>query len=207
MAENYAEDEFDRLAEGREAIGAHRRQPRVSAWMLWLIAILIISPIVGIVGGQILSNDSDVTRNLSSSHSSAQSKQAEADKKAAAEKAEVEKKAAAEKAEAEKKAAEEKAEAERKAAQIQHDTLVRVLNGRGVQGLAAEQADILRTAGYTTVQADNYRSSVPADSTVYYGTEDMKATAEDVAKQLKITQVQMDPDAVGGAGGVAVVIR
>ena len=196
MAENYAEDEFDRLAEGREAIGAHRRQPRVSAWMLWLIAILIISPIVGIVGGQILSNDSDVTRNLSSSHSSAQSKQAEADKKAAAEKAE-----------AEKKAAEEKAEAERKAAQIQHDTLVRVLNGRGVQGLAAEQADILRTAGYTTVQADNYRSSVPADSTVYYGTEDMKATAEDVAKQLKITQVQMDPDAVGGAGGVAVVIR
>lgn len=63
---------------------------------------------------------------------------------------------------------------------------IRVLNGAGIQGLAAKGADVLKAAGYTAVTADDYKKNDLTVNTVYYKTPEMEATALDVATQLGI---------------------
>ena len=69
-------------------------------------------------------------------------------------------------------------------------TQVRVVNATGIQGHAARQADVLQTAGYTSVEATNPSGTLPASSVVWYQNETDKATAEDVATTLGISAVE-----------------
>ena len=55
MAENYPEDEFDRLAAERTTTGAHRRPTNARPWLLALLAVLIVAPIAGILIGNAMS--------------------------------------------------------------------------------------------------------------------------------------------------------
>ena len=75
-------------------------------------------------------------------------------------------------------------------ATVNKATQVRVVNATGIQGYAGQQADVLQTAGYTSVEATNPRGTLPASSVVWYQNEADKATAEDVATTLGISAVE-----------------
>ena len=69
---------------------------------------------------------------------------------------------------------------------------VAVLNGSGVKGLAAKNQGILKTGGFTSVAAGNLPSGKPDANVVVYSSEALKATAQEVAKQLGIDQISLD---------------
>lgn len=75
-------------------------------------------------------------------------------------------------------------------ATVNKATQVRAVNATGIQGYAARQADVLQTAGYTSVEATNPSGTLPASSVVWYQNETDKATAEDVATALGISAVE-----------------
>lgn len=77
-------------------------------------------------------------------------------------------------------------------ATINFDAKVTVLNGAGVAGLAAKNQKILEDAGFTTVAADNLATPKPKANVVVYQSADFKATAEEVAKDLGITDILLD---------------
>ncbi len=84
-------------------------------------------------------------------------------------------------------------------------TPVSVLNGAGVAGLAARTADKLTAAGFTAVTPGNATGSTPVASTVFYGSEDLRSTAELVARTVGVQAVQLSPADAGS--GIVVVLR
>ncbi|GGI12732.1 hypothetical protein GCM10007377_02430 [Galliscardovia ingluviei] len=68
---------------------------------------------------------------------------------------------------------------------------ITVYNGTGINGYAAQHASTLTSSGYTSVtpKNPNNAATLPQVSTVWYENESDRATAEDVAKQLGISQV------------------
>ncbi len=73
---------------------------------------------------------------------------------------------------------------------IRYDTEIAVLNGAGVSGLAAANADALTGAGYTTVSAGNLTANKPAANVVRYADPIYEQTAIDVAAKLGISTVE-----------------
>jgi len=82
---------------------------------------------------------------------------------------------------------------------------VNVLNGAGISGLASRMVAKLTTAGFTSVQANNFSGKTPVASTVFYATEDLRSTAELVGKTLGVTAYVMSPAEAGTA--ITVVLR
>lgn len=70
-------------------------------------------------------------------------------------------------------------------------TPVTVYNAAGISGLAASTAELLTGAGFTTVTTGNQSAGDLTDSVVYYGSEDLKATADLVAQTLGIPTVTL----------------
>lgn len=89
---------------------------------------------------------------------------------------------------------------------VNHDAQISVLNAGSVQGLAAEKVAILTAAGFTTVSAANNDGWVTEISTVYYPSEDLKSTAENVAQSLGIADVKENATDVP-AGQIIVVVH
>jgi hypothetical protein len=86
-------------------------------------------------------------------------------------------------------------------------TKVAVLNGTTIEGLASEQADILRAAGFTEITTGN-NTEQRVESTVLYG-DGARAMAREVARRLDIASVQpLDPDtrALGENADVVVIL-
>ena len=52
-------------------------------------------------------------------------------------------------------------------ATVNKATQVRVVNATGIQGYAGQQADVLQTAGYTSVEATNPSGTLPASSVMW----------------------------------------
>ena len=69
-------------------------------------------------------------------------------------------------------------------------TEVRVVNATNITGYAQSKADVLTQAGYTSVSASNPTGNVPSQTVVWYQNETDKATAENVAQTLGISNVQ-----------------
>lgn len=69
-------------------------------------------------------------------------------------------------------------------------TEVRVVNATNITGYAQSKADVLTQAGYTSVSASNPTGTVPSQTVVWYQNETDKATAENVAQTLGISNVQ-----------------
>ena len=69
-------------------------------------------------------------------------------------------------------------------------TEVRVVNATNITGYAQSKADVLTQAGYTSVSASNPTGNVPSQTVVCYQNETDKATAENVAQTLGISNVQ-----------------
>ena len=69
-------------------------------------------------------------------------------------------------------------------------TEVRVVNATNITGYAQSKVDVLAQAGYTSVSASNPTGNVPSQTVVWYQNETDKATAENVAQTLGISNVQ-----------------
>lgn len=84
-------------------------------------------------------------------------------------------------------------------------TPVAVLNGARVSGLAGRVADQLEAAGFTAVTPDNATGALPAQSTVYIMSEDLRATAELVAATVGVPTIEVSTDQAGGSIQVVLV--
>lgn len=73
---------------------------------------------------------------------------------------------------------------------VNKNTQVTVLNGTRIGGYAATKRQILVNAGYGAVTAGNSTGTLPAANVVWYQSENDKATAQDVANQLGISQLE-----------------
>lgn len=69
-------------------------------------------------------------------------------------------------------------------------TEVRVVNATNITGYAQSKSDVLVQAGYTSVSASNPTGNVPSQTVVWYQNETDRATAENVAQTLGISNVQ-----------------
>ena len=77
-------------------------------------------------------------------------------------------------------------------ANIEYDTKVAVLNGSGIPGLAAANKKILDEGGFTKVSDGNLLGDKPSANVVVYASEDLKATAIEVATQLGISKISLN---------------
>ena len=73
---------------------------------------------------------------------------------------------------------------------VNRGTRVTVINGTRVTGYAGKKRQVLVNAGYTAVTASNPQGALPGVSMVRYRDEADKATAQEVANMLGITQVE-----------------
>lgn len=75
-------------------------------------------------------------------------------------------------------------------------TGVQVVNGAKKSGIAGKATETLKTAGFTNLAepATYSGSDDPKVSTVYYASEDLKATADAVASALGLQTVQLDAE-------------
>ena len=73
---------------------------------------------------------------------------------------------------------------------VNRGTRVTVINGTRITGYAGNKRQVLVNAGYTAVTASNPQGALPGVSTVRYRNEADKATAQEVANLLGITQVE-----------------
>ncbi|MCC2307310.1 LytR C-terminal domain-containing protein [Cellulomonas chengniuliangii] len=87
---------------------------------------------------------------------------------------------------------------------VDKSTAVRVLNAAKVSGLAGKTATKLTTAGFASVDSDNYTGAATTVSGVYYATEDQAATAADIATTLGISKVELSP--AQSPSGITVVV-
>lgn len=66
-----------------------------------------------------------------------------------------------------------------------------VLNGTSRSGLAAGASERLREEGWTVVSTDNLRDDDPPEATtVYYGSDELRSTAQAVAEDVGDAQVE-----------------
>lgn len=101
---------------------------------------------------------------------------------------------------AKQQAAQQQAEV---AAQPNKAAEVRVVNGTRTSGYATSRKNTLNAAGYTNVVAANPSGSLPSSTVVWYQSESDKATAENVASTLGISNVQQ---ASGISAAIVVVL-
>ena len=75
---------------------------------------------------------------------------------------------------------------------VEFGAKVAVLNGAGIPGLAASQQAKLADAGFGSVTAGNLSGTKPSTNVVVYASDEFKATATEVAKQLGIETISLD---------------
>ena len=147
---------------------------------------------------------SPASSQTSSKTSTTTAKKKAAEKKAAEKKQQEEAAKKQQEEEAAKKQQEEEAakQQQEQAAQVDRSLSVRVINGTGISGYAATKQSVLNQAGYANVAAANPSGTLPDATVVWYQNDADKATAEDVANALGISNVQQ----TSGLGASIVVI-
>lgn len=209
--ESYAMDEFDNPPKG--PAGVHRGRRSAAARYTPFIVVVVVAALCGFLAWGVLSGEFNKV-HWPWSPASSQTSTTTAEKKAAAKKAAAKKAAekkqqeeAAKKQqeeEAAKKQQEEEAakQQQEQAAQVDRSLSVRVINGTGISGYAATKQSVLNQAGYANVAAANPSGTLPDATVVWYQNDADKATAEDVANALGISNVQQ----TSGLGASIVVI-
>ncbi|WP_426594327.1 LytR C-terminal domain-containing protein [Cellulomonas sp. McL0617] len=185
---HYPEDEFD-VPNPDAARGVHRA-PR-SAWSRWwpFVAVLVIAPLIAYGLVTLASRQGDLpTAGSSQSTDPAATDNATAPAGDAPTDSTAQSPAASAPA----------APTANKAAPIE------VLNAAQISGLAKTEAAKLTGAGFTAVTTGNFTGTKPADSVVYYKSEDLAPTAQLVATTLGITTVTLSADQSGP--GISVVL-
>lgn len=91
-------------------------------------------------------------------------------------------------------------------AEVDRSISVQVLNISGIQGYAAQMAGYLSNDGFTSVTAGNSSDWLTQENTVFYSSEDQKATAERIAELTGIGSVRLDTEATGGTGIIVLLV-
>lgn len=209
--ESYAMDEFDNPPKG--PAGVHRGRRSAAARYTPFVVVVVVAALCGFLAWGVLSGEFNKVHwpwsPASSQTSSTTAKKKAAEKKAAAKKAaEKQQQEEAAKKQQEEEAAKKQQEEEaakqqqEQAAQVDRSLSVRVINGTGISGYAATKQSVLNQAGYANVAAANPSGTLPDATVVWYQNDADKATAEDVANALGISNVQQ----TSGLGASIVVI-
>ena len=213
--ESYAMDEFDNPPKG--PAGVHRGRRSAAARYTPFVVVVVVAALCGFLAWGVLSGEfnkvhwpwSPASSQTSSKTSTTTAKKKATEKKAAAKKAaEKQQQEEAAKKQQEEDAAKKHQEEEaakqqqEQAAQVDRSLSVRVINGTGISGYAATKQSVLNQAGYANVAAANPSGTLPDATVVWYQNDADKATAEDVANALGISNVQQ----TSGLGASIVVI-
>lgn len=208
--ESYAMDEFDNPPKG--PAGVHRGRRSAAARYTPFVVVVVVAALCGFLAWGVLSGEfnkvhwpwSPASSQTSSKTSTTTAKKKAAEKKAAEKKQQEEAAKKQQEEEAVKKQQEEEAakQQQEQAAQVDRSLSVRVINGTGISGYAATKQSVLNQAGYANVAAANPSGTLPDATVVWYQNDADKATAEDVANALGISNVQQ----TSGLGASVVVI-
>lgn len=207
--ESYAMDEFDNPPKG--PAGVHRGRRSAAARYTPFVVVVVVAALCGFLAWGVLSGEfnkvhwpwSPASSQTSSKTSTTTAKKKAAEKKAAEKKQQEEAAKKQQEEEAAKKQQEEDAaKQQEQAAQVDRSLSVRVINGTGISGYAATKQSVLNQAGYANVAAANPSGTLPDATVVWYQNDADKATAEDVANALGISNVQQ----TSGLGASIVVI-
>ncbi|WP_418218735.1 LytR C-terminal domain-containing protein [Bifidobacterium angulatum] len=208
--ESYAMDEFDNPPKG--PAGVHRGRRSAAARYTPFVVVVVVAALCGFLAWGVLSGEfnkvhwpwSPASSQTSSKTSTTTAKKKAAEKKAAEKKQQEEAAKKQQEEEAAKKQQEEDAakQQQEQAAQVDRSLSVRVINGTGISGYAATKQSVLNQAGYANVAAANPSGTLPDATVVWYQNDADKATAEDVANALGISNVQQ----TSGLGASIVVI-
>jgi len=185
----YPEDEFDAPPDPTAPRGVHRA-PR-SAWSRWwpFLAVLVLAPALayGIVAFATRGGDLPLSSGGGSDADDTPTATAPATPGGEATDGEEPD------GEATEPASEEPTQEETVAPEPDLTTSVTVYNAAGIQGLAAKGAERLGAAGFSQVTPTNFTGTKPAESTVYYATDEDQPAAELVASTLGVPVIQLDP--------------
>lgn len=207
--ESYAMDEFDNPPKG--PAGVHRGRRSAAARYTPFVVVVVVAALCGFLAWGVLSGEFNKVHwpwspasSQTSSKTSTTAKKKAAEKKAAEKKQQEEATKKQQEEEAAKKQQEEEAakQQQEQAAQVDRSLSVRVINGTGISGYAATKQSVLNQAGYANVAAANPSGTLPDATVVWYQNDADKATAEDVANALGISNVQQ----TSGLGASIVVI-
>lgn len=207
--ESYAMDEFDNPPKG--PAGVHRGRRSAAARYTPFVVVVVVAALCGFLAWGVLSGEFNKVHwpwspasSQTSSKTSSTAKKKAAEKKAAEKKQQEEAAKKQQEEEAAKKQQEEEAakQQQEQAAQVDRSLSVRVINGTGISGYAATKQSVLNQAGYANVAAANPSGTLPDATVVWYQNDADKATAEDVANALGISNVQQ----TSGLGASIVVI-
>ena len=208
--ESYAMDEFDNPPKG--PAGVHRGRRSAAARYTPFVVVVVVAALCGFLAWGVLSGEfnkvhwpwSPASSQTSSKASTTTAKKKASEKKAAEKKQQEEAAKKQQEEEAAKKQQEEEAakKQQEQAAQVDRSLSVRVINGTGISGYAATKQSVLNQAGYANVAAANPSGTLPDATVVWYQNDADKATAEDVANALGISNVQQ----TSGLGASIVVI-
>lgn len=208
--ESYAMDEFDNPPKG--PAGVHRGRRSAAARYTPFVVVVVVAALCGFLAWGVLSGEfnkvywpwSPASSQTSSKTSTTTAKKKAAEKKATEKKQQEEAVKKQQEEEAAKKQQEEDAakQQQEQAAQVDRSLSVRVINGTGISGYAATKQSVLNQAGYANVAAANPSGTLPDATVVWYQNDADKATAEDVANALGISNVQQ----TSGLGASIVVI-
>lgn len=199
--ESYAMDEFDNPPKG--PAGVHRGRRSAAARYTPFVVVVVVAALCGFLAWGVLSGEFNKV-HWPWSPASSQTSTTTAKKKAAEKKQQEEAAKKQQEEEAAKKQQEEEAakQQQEQAAQVDRSLSVRVINGTGISGYAATKQSVLNQAGYANVAAANPSGTLPDATVVWYQNDADKATAEDVANALGISNVQQ----TSGLGASIVVI-
>ena len=183
--ESYEPDSFDNPPKG--PVGVHRGARSVMARLCPFIVVILVAALCGVgawawisgeyknvIGGS--SQTATTSKSDSSKDSTSDSAKSDTDSDTTSSN--------------ENQNSDQQSQQSEAIATVNKATQVRVVNATGIQGYAGQQADVLQTAGYTSVEATNPSGTLPASSVVWYQNETDKATAEDVATTLGISAVE-----------------
>lgn len=203
--ESYAMDEFDNPPKG--PAGVHRGRRSAAARYTPFVVVVVVAALCGFLAWGVLSGEFNKVHwpwSPASSQTSSKASTTTAKKKAAEKKQQEEAAKKQQEEEAAKKQQEEDAakQQQEQAAQVDRSLSVRVINGTGISGYAATKQSVLNQAGYANVAAANPSGTLPDATVVWYQNDADKATAEDVANALGISNVQQ----TSGLGASIVVI-
>lgn len=208
--ESYEPDSFDNPPKG--PVGVHRGARSVVARLCPFIVVILVAALCGVgawawisgeyknvIGGSSQTATTSGTASKSDSSSKAETKNSTKDDSSSTS-ADSSKDSTSDSAKSdtdsdttssnENQNSNQQSQQSEATATVNKATRVRVVNATGIQGYAARQADVLQTAGYTSVEATNPSGTLPASSVVWYQNETDKATAEDVATALGISAVE-----------------
>lgn len=203
--ESYVMDEFDNPPKG--PAGVHRGRRSAAARYTPFVVVVVVAALCGFLAWGVLSGEFNKVHwpwSPASSQTSSKTSTTTAEKKAAEKKQQEEAAKKQQEEEAAKKQQEEEAakKQQEQAAQVDRSLSVRVINGTGISGYAATKQSVLNQAGYANVAAANPSGTLPDATVVWYQNDADKATAEDVANALGISNVQQ----TSGLGASIVVI-